>query len=157
MDERFKIFLEQLKGGATEKLEITCSPDFLEVKEPDLHFNDPVTVQGTAYLADEELILHIDCFVSAMIPCSICNAPVRVEMSIVNYYHVEPIAEVKLGYFNFKEVLREMILLEIPRFAECEGGCPQRKQLDKYLKKSKISDDQGYQPFADINLDQFKL
>lgn len=156
MDERFKIFLEQLKSGDTEKIDITCSSDFLAVNEDDLRFEGPVHVTGDVYLADEELILHLDVSAKAIIPCSICNEPVKVEVEVIGFYHAEPIAELKTGSFNFQEVLREAILLEVPQFAECGGNCPQRKQVDKYLKQPKAQDGQGYQPFADINLDEFK-
>lgn len=156
MDEKFKIYLEQLKSGGTEKIDITCSSDFLGVNEENLYFEDPVQVTGEIYLADEELILHLDAFAKAIIPCSICNEPVKVELEVIGFYHAEPVAEIKRGSFNFQEVLREAILLEVPQFAECKGNCPQRKQVDKYLKKPKAPNDQGYQPFADINLDQFK-
>ena len=58
-----------------------------------------------------------------------------------------------IGY-NFKNLLRETILLEVPSFAECEGGsCPKRKEYNKYLKESsnEQSEDEGYQPFADLD------
>jgi uncharacterized metal-binding protein YceD (DUF177 family) len=156
MDEKFKIFLEQLKSGRTERIDIACDSAFLGVKEEDLHFEGPVQVTGEAYLADDELILHFDARAKAIIPCSICNEPVEVEAGVNGFYHAEPVAEIKTGSFNYQEILREAILLEVPQFVECEGSCPQRKQVDKYLKKPKTHDDQGYQPFADINLDQFK-
>ncbi len=156
MDERFKIFLEQLKSGGTERIDIACSPDFLGVNEENLHYEGSVRVKGEVYLADEELILHFDASAQAIIPCSICNEPVEVKTEVLNYYHAESTAEIKTGFFNFQALLREAILLEAPQFAECEGGCPQRRQLDKFLKKPKASGGDGYQPFADVNLDQFK-
>lgn len=156
MSEKFKIFLEQLKSGETEKVDIACSSDFLDVNEENLHFEDLVNVTGEIYLADEELILHLNISAKAVIPCVICNEPVKVEIEIVGFYHVEPIAEIRTGSFSFQDVLREAVLLEVPQFAECGGNCPQRKQVDKFLKKPQAPNDQGYQPFADINLDQFK-
>ena len=156
MSERFKIFLEQLKSGETEKVDITHSSDFLGINEENLHFEGPVHVTGEIYLADEELILHLNIFAKAVIPCLICNEPVKVEIEQLGFYHAEPITEIRTGAFSFQEVLREAILLEVPSFAECGGNCPQRKQVDKYLKKPQAPNDQGYQPFADINLDQFK-
>lgn len=156
MDERFKIFLEQLKSGDVEKIGFTCDSAFLDVKEENLHFDGPVEITGEAYLADEELILHLGGSVKAVIPCSICNEPVETEVKVAGFYHAEPIAENKTGFFNFQEIFREMILLEVPQFVECGGKCPQRKQIDKFLKKAKPSEGEGYQPFADINLDQFK-
>ena len=55
--------------------------------------------------------------------------------------------------------LREAVLLETPTFAECEGDCPRRKEIAKYLKKPEKTgpdgkDDEGYHPFADIKWDE---
>lgn len=157
MDERFKIFIEQLKGGGSEKINLSCDSDFLELHEEELHFKAPVTATGEAYLADSELILHFNAKAHALIPCSICNAPVDVEVEVNNFYHAEPLLGIKGGSFDYREILREAILLELPLFAECkQGNCPQRLQLAKYLKPSKPSNEEGYRPFADINFDQFK-
>ncbi len=158
MDERFKIFFEQLKEGSTEKIDITCDPDFLEVSEEALSFKDPVCIKGEVYVADSTLILHLDIATSARISCSICNAPVEIPVELIGFYHTESVEEMKEGYFNFREVIREAILLEAPAFAEChEGNCPDRKGIAKYLKQSTDVKNEGHQPFADINLDQFKL
>lgn len=157
MDEYFKIFFEQLRDGNTEKIDITCDPAFLEVKDEALSFKQPVKIQGEAYLADDTLILHLNISTSAAIPCSICNAPVESPIELKGFYHTEPIEEIKHGYFNFQEVVREAILLEVPPFAECHAGnCPDRKGISKYLKKPINAKNEGHQPFADINLDQFK-
>lgn len=157
MDDTFKIFFEQLKGGKVEKLDVTVAPDFLHIDEDVLQFKDPVLIKGEAYLADDALILHLNAEAIAVIPCSICNEPVRVPIEIRNFYHAEPIEGLKKGYFDFKEVVREAILLEVPAFAECsKGNCPKRKEIVKFLKKPASTDDTGNRPFADINLDQFK-
>lgn len=157
MDEKFEIFLEQLRGGGSEKIDVTCASDFLDVNEDDLRFEPPVKVTGEAYMADEELILHLDAVAHAVKPCSICNEPVKVSVEVRNFYHAQPLAEIKGGCFNYQEILREAILLEVPSFAECQqGNCPQRQQIAKYLKQPKPSEGEGYQPFADINFDQFK-
>lgn len=157
MDENFKIYFEQLKGGKIEKIEATFTPDFLCIKEDALQFKDPIQITGETYLADDALILHLDATTAAMISCSICNEPVKVPVDIHGFYHAEPIEGLKHGYFNFKEILREAILLEVPAFAECsKGNCPKRKEIGKFLKKPMNTDETGNRPFADINLDQFK-
>lgn len=157
MDETFKIFIEQLKSGGIEKIEITCAPDFLGVAEDALRFKHPIQVNGETYLADETVVLHFNTTTVAMISCSICNAPVETSIEVANFYHMLPLEEIKNGCFNFQEVLREALLLEVPLFAECSNGhCPQRKEIAKYLKSPTRKDSDGHQPFADINLDQFK-
>jgi cytochrome oxidase Cu insertion factor (SCO1/SenC/PrrC family) len=79
---------------------------------------------------------------------------VPINIEIDNFYHSEPLSEIKGAIYNFKDLLRETILLEVPSFAECEGNCPRRQEVSKYLKEP--SDDQqdsedGYQPFADLD------
>lgn len=162
MDERFKIYIDQLRNGEVERLKEEFSPEFLDVNERDLKFVDPVKVKGETYIAEEMLILHLDIATIGIIPCAICNEPVKVPIEIKGFYHAEPLKDVKSGIFYFQGVLREAILLNIPYLAECaQGKCPQRASLQKYLKqedisKAKKSDDEGYRPFADLDLDQFK-
>lgn len=155
MDELFKIYLESLRGGKTEKIQFRTTPNFLDVSEEDLKFNRDVHVTGEAYIADDVLILHLNATAHAVIPCSICNAPVEMTVNVHDFYHAEPLEELKSGYFNFQEIIREAIVLETPPFAECrEGNCPRRQEFGKYLKADTAAGD-GHKPFADINLDQF--
>lgn len=159
MDERFKIYVEQLRGGHVETLSESFSPEFLDVHEKDLKFIDPVFIKGEAYLAEDILVLHVDISTLAVIPCSICNEPVKVNIAIRGSYQAIPLEEVKGGIYNFQHVIREMILLETPVLAECGGGnCPQRNQLEKYLKQqsnapAKSREEEGYRPFADLDID----
>lgn len=154
MNEAFKIYIDQLKDGQSEELSETFTPDFIEVKEEDLNFNDPVQVEGEAYLADNDLVLHLDVNTLATIPCAICNCEVKVPVELNNFYHTVPEAELKTGIYNFKEMLRENILLATPLFAECnEGQCPERTELKKFFRDTNSPDnsgDEGYHPFADL-------
>ncbi len=153
MDDLFKIFIEQLRDGHEERIDERFDPDFLEVSEVDLAFNQPVNLQGTASLAENELILHWNIDTCATIPCLICNEPVGVPIEITDFYYSEPIEEIKSGVYNFKSLLRETLLLEVPQFAECNSGkCKKRNEFQKYLKApSDLSEEEGYQPFADFD------
>lgn len=154
MDDVFKIYIEQLREGREEKIHEKLPPDFLEIEEKGLVFNQLVELEGVAYLADRELILHWEIKTEAVLLCSICNDPVRVPLHIMNFYYSEPLAEIKSGVYNFKNLLRETILLEVPAFAECEGNCPKRKQFERYLKEPSnrpADQKEGYQPFADFD------
>jgi hypothetical protein len=158
MDDDFKIYVDQLRNGHDKTIAEKLSPDFLEINERDLVFEKNVTLDGKAYLADQELILHWDIHAEALIACTICNAKVPVDIEIENFYHAEPLSEIKGAVFNFKELLRSTILLEVPSFAECNhGNCPKRKEIVKYLKeKPELPSDEegneGYRPFADLDL-----
>lgn len=155
MDDTFNIYIDQLRYGQERKIKESLSPDFLEVNEKDLCFKKNIEVDGVAYLAQQELIIHWNVETEALISCSICNDNVPIDINIRNFYHSEPISNIKSGIFNFKNLLRETILLEVPPFAECkEGNCPSRKEIAKYLKKpaERPEEDEGYHPFADFDL-----
>lgn len=153
MDERFKIYVEQLRDGQVEKIAEVLEPSFLEVHESELSFVDPIDLQGEAYLADDELILHLNVSTFALMPCKICNDMVKAPIEIDNSYHAIPLGEVKGGIFNLAPLLREQILLELPLLVEChEGHCPKRQAMQKYFKKdSGDAGEDGYQPFADLD------
>lgn len=156
IDDRFRIFVEQLRDGTVEEIDETLSPDFLEIKEKELSFSQPVVVKGQVYLAEDMLILHLDIKTTATLPCAICNGPAEVPIAIKGFYHAIPLDEIKGAIYDFREILRETILLEVPILAEChQGKCPQRESLKKYLKKESVpgskEDEDGYRPFADLD------
>lgn len=152
----FKIRVESLKNGHVEEIREEFDFDFIDVHEDKLIFEDPVFVAGTAYLADTDLILHLDIATLATIPCSICNEPVKVPVEQQGLYLSEPLDQIKTGVFSLVDPLREAILIETPAFAECcEGNCPKRKELEKYLKTetTEAEDPDGYHPFENLKLD----
>lgn len=157
LDESFKIYVDQLKKGGVEKIHEEFTPDFLDIHENDLSFKDPVIVEGEAYLAESELILKLKIATSAWIPCSVCNEPVKVDFHLDNLYIATPLSEIKSGIFTLVEPLREAILLEVPAYAECGGACPERKNVEKYLKTyplSKEAESMHYRPFEGLKSDE---
>jgi len=158
-EDHFKIYADQLREGSIEKIEETFSSEFIDVHEKDLAFNAPVSIRGHAYLAEDMLVLHIDISTIATVPCSVCNDSVDVKIAVKGFYHAVPLYEIKSGIFDFREILRETILLEAPLLTEChEGKCPQRKTLQKYIKErsgsqDKNADEGSYRPFADLDFD----
>lgn len=153
-EEAFKIYVDQLRDGHEEHLHESFSPEFLDIVDPDLSFEKPIELDGLAYIAENELVLDWTIETEALVSCSICNEKVPVKIYLENVYECQPLSQIKSGIFNFKELLRELILLEVPGFVEChEGQCPKRKELDKYFKSSfkEDSDQEGYRPFADLD------
>lgn len=155
MDDAFKIYVDQLRDGHSEKIDETLDPSFIDLHDPDLTFQDPVRMTGEAYLADSDFVIRFDVDTVAVVPCAICNAMIKVPVQIRDAYIVAPRAEIKSGIFNFKELLREQIVLDAPQHVECGGGqCPHRKEIAKFLKESsEDSDEKGddyYRPFADL-------
>ena len=155
MDDVFKIYVEQLRDGREEKIHEKLNPEFIDIHEKDLSFEKDVELEGVAYLAEHELILHWDIKAEAVVSCSICNEPVKIPIHVKNFYYSEPLEQIKTGIYNFKDLLRETILLEVPLFAECnEGNCSKRKEYNKYFKEpsnQSSEEDEGYQPFADLD------
>lgn len=156
MSKDFIIYVDRLKDGQTLKIEEKSSPEFLDIHEEELSFTDPVSISGKAYLAEDHLVLQLDIRTQFVMPCSICNEKVTLPIEIKNFYHVEPIAEITSHIFDFTELLREDILLQVPPFVEChEGRCPERGTISPYLKKeektpSSKKNDHVHYPFADL-------
>jgi len=149
--DAFKIYIDRLRDGRSQKIEGEFPPDFLEVDEETLRFKKPAKVSGEAYIAEHELVLHLTVRTEASMPCSMCNEMTSVEVELNNFYEVTPLAEVKGAIFDFRECLREEILLRIPHTAECHGGyCPAREEMTQYLRTEVPEKNDGYQPFADL-------
>jgi uncharacterized metal-binding protein YceD (DUF177 family) len=137
MDETFKIFVHRIKVEGDEEIEEILSPEFLDVDGEEIQFHSPVHLMGTAHVADGMLVLCLSVETKLTMLCAICNQPVDVKISIPSFYHTEPIAEIKGGVFDYRETLREAILLEIPYTTECNSGhCPERESMAKYFRKT---------------------
>ena len=117
----FTISLDQLHEGKKLKLKKNLEPSFLEITEKDLLFQEDIFIEGEAYLAENNLIFHVSIQTTAYLPCIICNQMTPITIKLSNFYHAEPIQNIALA-FNFRNILREAILLEVPSFAECNEG-----------------------------------
>ena len=77
---------------------------------------------------------------------------IEIDLKIDNFYHAEPIEQIKGAIFNFSEALREALLIELPRTTECnQGNCSERKTLTPYMKPEEK--ERNHFPFADIDQD----
>lgn len=152
--ENLKIYIDRLKGGHPLKIEETLSPEFLDVHEEELAFEEPVHVKGEAYLAEDHLVMHLAIKTSAILPCAICNDAVVSPIGVKDVYLTEPLSEIKTAIFDLTDLVRETILLQIPLFVECKGGkCPERDNIKRFLKpeeKSSASEEINHFPFADL-------
>ncbi|MBS3905322.1 MAG: hypothetical protein KGZ39_08360 [Simkania sp.] len=146
------IFIDRFKEGQTLFIEETTAPDFLEIQEQELRFPFPIIVKGKTYLSDDHLIVQLQISTEIMIPCAICNELFSLPIRIENFTHVEPVAEIINHIFDYTQLLRETILLEVPTFAEChEGRCPERPKVAKYLRKPQDkTQDPVYFPFTNL-------
>lgn len=152
MSELFKIWIDRLKGGRTQKIEESLDPAFLGPEEEELHFRSKVDIKGEAYLTDAHLIVHLKARCQALMPCSICNEMIQVELKNDNFYHTQPIEEIAGAVFDFSELLREALLLELPKAVECnKGNCAQRATMAPYLRAEKRKEKTTYFPFAHLD------
>jgi uncharacterized metal-binding protein YceD (DUF177 family) len=139
------LYTEQFEEGKKEKIDQTLSPEFLKISEEELNFKSPVHLQGEASVITDHLILKFSVTTEAEMLCSVCNRPVRFSIAAKEISHSLPLAEMESSIFDYTDLVRDEILLQIPQFVECNGGkCPERPQIEKFLKKP------GNFPFADL-------
>jgi uncharacterized metal-binding protein YceD (DUF177 family) len=155
-NEGFKIYVDRISNEKEELINESFSPDFLSVKEEDLRFKKELTVEGRAYLVDKELLLELDVRATVEKPCAVCNKWGELEVALSPLIHAEPLSSARSGIFDFSTLLREELLLQIPRFWKCNNGhCPQEEGLSKYFaKKGKKNFQEN--PFANIDLPEVK-
>lgn len=153
MNKIFHILIDQLREKELE-IDATVSPEFFEINEKELKMNFDVQIKGKAYLSEDFLIISLSAKTFYQKTCSICNDFVTCELS-ENFYHAQPLAEIKKDRFDFSEELRNNLLIKIPHFVECnEGNCLERKNLENYLKKP-IKDSSDYFPFETLEKNNF--
>ncbi len=153
MSDPFIIYFDQLKEGDVQRIDTSLSSEFIDINETDLFFKEAVKVSGEAYVTDDDFVLHLNASTSAEIPCSVCNRLVSIPLAIKGYYHTEPLADIKSPFFDFRGILRELLLVELPKVAECRGNCPEREALASFLRKEAKADaSTHYFPFNDLKL-----
>lgn len=129
-----KIFIDRLQNGQVEKIEKTLPGDFLEIRESELAFPYPITVQGEAYLVESHLYMNLHAHTSAQMPCQICNCITTFPVIVRDFIHIAALLELKLPIYDYSSVVREALLLQIPPFIECiKNGCPERQFINQYL------------------------
>lgn len=133
MHEQLKIFVDRLKGGGVYSLDELCSTDFMDLNDAEIKMGETLSCKGEAYLADSELIVHLDISTTVFMPCAICNEAVEVPIHLKGIYLNQRLDRLKSGVYDLSSPLREEILLSLPRTAECEGSCPRREEYKKYF------------------------
>ena len=153
MSDPFVICIDRLKSGVVQKIDTSLSSDFFDIHEADLSFNDAVKVSGNAYAAGEDLVLNLNASTSAQMPCCICNRWVSLPLAIRDYFYTEPLTGISKPFFDFRNVLREALLIELPKIAECRGNCPEREMIAPFLRRETGRNvPTHYFPFNDLNL-----
>lgn len=138
MQEVFYIYIDRLSEGGVETIDEKVDPAFLDVTDGNLFFPEPITFQGSAYLAENHLILTLNLSTRYQTFCKICNDLILLPFSLKGLYITEEVSNIPSKIFDLQEPLRDAILLEIPLYSECEGGCPMRKDLKNYFKQESV-------------------
>lgn len=150
MDEQTIVRIGRLKAGQTEKIEEKIPVGYFDFPQSEMEFLGDVSLNGEAYVADDELVIRLDIEALVRIPCRICNEPVELPSKVKSFYHVQPLVEIKDDRFELKDLVRETLLLETVEYVECEGKCPKREEFKKYLKGSDEVVEDTHRPFADL-------
>ena len=150
MGNPFKILVDRLKNEKEQHIQESVDVSFLGVDEPTLHYEGVVKVDGTVQLQHQEVLLNLNVEAQAHTPCTICTEDVTVDVKIKHFitsYHLD---EVKSETLDYSSAIRDCILLETPKFAECMNNCSKRGELKTYLADPKKKKKQ--QPFENIDL-----
>jgi len=138
MHDQLKIYVEQLKTGYKEKINLQVSSNFLDLHEDELAVAPSISIQGEAYTTGDNLILCLSCKTEVQLPCSICNTMTRVSLEAKEIAHSQELSELPSSIFDYSGVVREELLLMIPHFIECQkGNCPQRLEIQPFIKAEK--------------------
>ena len=149
----FCIHVDHLKRDEVEEISETLSSGFLELPPNDeVKAVKPIVVKGEAYIAGDYLIVSLHIVTQLQIPCAVCNEIFSFTVDLPDFVHEEPLEGIKHGVFDFAELVRETVLLEVPFYPQCGNTCClNREQVEKYLKKKEKSrEEEGYQPFQDL-------
>ena len=154
MKHPFRLFVDRLKAGGEDEISEKIAPPFLDLKEgDDIKIDEPITVEGQAYVAGDFLILSLHIVAHLEIKCALCNEPFHLVVDLPRFIHEEAVDEIKHGVFDYGELVRETILLEIPFYPQCGGKvCSNRERVEKYLKTQEDKEEEGYQPFQNIDI-----
>lgn len=148
--EEFKIFTEQLRDGHKEKIDVTLDPDFLDLNEKEIQTPSKIKIQGEAYCLNDYLMLSIDISTEIMMSCAICNTATVVPLMNHTSDLSIPLSNLSSTVVDCTEQIREEIIMLIPPFVECsQGSCPQRKELQPYLKTKNPHTSHNF-PFAEL-------
>lgn len=131
---QLKIYIDRLRDGNELSIEESVPSELLDLQDGDLEFAREVKISGEAYTTDDHLIIRLEIETCAYLPCTICNEKVEIPINIHDFAQTLELTEIRKAIYDFSKDVRDAILLKTPRFAECEGNCPERAALAQFLK-----------------------
>lgn len=147
MKENVKIYVDRIRDGEAEAIQEQLTPLFMDIHEDEMRFHDTVSLEGTAYVTDDWLILRLNVHTTVELTCSVCNSKFNFEIAITDLMHEEPLENIRDKTFDLLPVVRENVLLAVPFYPQCGiTSCLHRKEIEPYLKK----DHPTNSPFKDL-------
>lgn len=152
------IDLTSLRHEQEMPLSLVLDAAFLDLSEKDeAKASGPVSLEGICSLVDEYVVLQLSIKAQFLLPCAMCNEPFTYEVFIENLCHQEHVGDKRHPTWDFSEVIREAILLELPFFPQCGQAENQKKclrfdEVKKYLvsQKSDAQQDEVHTPFKEF-------
>lgn len=152
MNPSLKIYIDRLKDGRKELIQEQFSPEEIALNDQEIPFSGPVSLKAEVYLVDDELVLHLDLSATSTHSCSVCNQEVKHSIIIKNCYQTVEKSQIKGAIYDMSGLLRELLLLEVPSFVECEDNCPRRKDMEKFLKRVDEKSASHENPFSHLTI-----
>jgi hypothetical protein len=135
MDE-LDLYIDRLKQGEYTNFSLTASPKIMEPLDSEASFENEIFISGEAILANDHVVLNISIKTRMNNYCKICNEPVFHDILVEEKHVPFPLNTMQNGLFCLKSYIRELLFLNIPKYSECSGICPEREVIKKYLKQS---------------------
>ena len=112
----------------------------------------PVRISAKIYRAQEWLIVSAHISAQIRLSCSTCNDEFIFNIDLPSFFHQEQLDEIKDGFWDMSETIREAILIEVPFLGYCDGSsCKNIKQIKQYFREqTEVQDANSYQPFRDL-------
>lgn len=155
MKDHIKVYVDRIRDGEEDEISETLAPDFMDIHEEEMRFEDPVAIEGQAYVTDDWLIINLAIQTSVQLVCSVCNEPFSMAIDIQDMVHDEPLENIRDGHFDILPLVRESILLAVPFYPQCGlTTCNRRNEIEPFLKQDKPvveeTEEHGHNPFKDL-------
>ena len=131
----FSLNIHSLSENDPIQIDDKFDPSFLDLDEKEIKFKDPVEIKGKIYLASDDLIIDVSIKTYVTMPCSICNEQIKYLLVNKNYIHTQQLKTIKDAVYDYTEIIRQAVILELPTKVECNNNCPERENIAPYLKK----------------------
>lgn len=133
MCKKLSIYIDRLRDGNKDFIQENISTNKILEEEKDFRVTSLLNLSGEAYIAGDHLILSLRIHLKADVPCIICNNWTPYPICIENFLHAESLANIKNSIYNYSNIVRDAIFLEIPTYFECNRNCPERAYLASHL------------------------